>query len=164
MYTLKQGWAGFAFPILPSAIQDFRDLSFSPASATALTIDGNTAHSTGWWWKHAAGFYVGGALYYNDDNLLEYNPGRNADLRLTRRPCNVPIDDCDPSKCNIECPLGEESFIRVTNTKVYQISGTGFNSWSGTMEISGYEAHDVGLSLESLSRGFWIDNLLAVCR
>jgi hypothetical protein len=32
------------------------------------------------------------------------------------------------------------------------------------MEIVGYEAHDVGLSIESLASGFWIDDMLAVCR
>lgn len=104
-------------------------------------------------------------MYYNDDDLLEYNPGRNSDQTYSRRPCNVHIPLClNDEKCNEECPLAEESFIRVSNSKVFLISGTGFNSWSGTMEISGYEAHDVGLSIESLSHGFWIDNLLVVCR
>jgi hypothetical protein len=32
------------------------------------------------------------------------------------------------------------------------------------MEVLGYECHDCGLSLESLSDGFWINNLLSVCR
>jgi hypothetical protein len=32
------------------------------------------------------------------------------------------------------------------------------------MEILGFEAHDIGLSLESLESGFWIDKMLAQCR
>jgi hypothetical protein len=47
---------------------------------------------------------------------------------------------------------------------VFLTPSTGLNSWSGRMEILGYESHDVGLSLESLESGFWIDNMLAQCR
>lgn len=32
------------------------------------------------------------------------------------------------------------------------------------MDIVGYECHDCGLSLESLSDGFWVNKLLSVCR
>lgn len=32
------------------------------------------------------------------------------------------------------------------------------------MDITGYECHDCGLSMESLSDGFWINNMLTVCR
>ena len=52
----------------------------------------------------------------------------------------------------------------MTNTKAYQTAGVGLNSWSGRMEIVGIEAHDVGLSLEALEPGFWIDSLVATCR
>ena len=32
------------------------------------------------------------------------------------------------------------------------------------MEIIDYEVHDVGLAIEALTAGFWIDNMLAECR
>ena len=40
----------------------------------------------------------------------------------------------------------------------------GLNSWSGEMEIVGFESHDNGLSMESLASWFYIEKLLAVCR
>ena len=32
------------------------------------------------------------------------------------------------------------------------------------MEVIKYEAHDVGLALEALASGFWIDQMLVACR
>jgi hypothetical protein len=32
------------------------------------------------------------------------------------------------------------------------------------LEVIGYEAHDNGLAIEALSEGFWLDNVLVVCR
>ena len=32
------------------------------------------------------------------------------------------------------------------------------------MELSKFEAHDVGLAVEALASGFWIHNMLVVCR
>lgn len=52
----------------------------------------------------------------------------------------------------------------MTNSKAFLAAGVGMNSWSGRMEIIGFEAHDNSLSIEALSDGFWINNLLAVCR
>jgi hypothetical protein len=128
---------------------------------TSLTIDGNSAHSSGWWWGHAGAFYFGGELFYNDKNVLEYNPGRGGD----RTPCKV-------NACNIKdwnckdwgCPVEEKAFLRVTNSKAFLVAGVGLNSWTGTMEIVGWESHDTGLAIESLAESFWIDKALAVCR
>jgi hypothetical protein len=152
-----QGWAGFAFPVLPTALQTFRSLEFRPLAVTALTIDGNSAHSTGWWWDHAGAFYFGASLYYNGDTL-EYNPGAAANLEESRTPCNV-----DTFKLGY-CPEDDKAWIRMTNSKAFLVPGVGFNSWSGRMEVIGYETHDVGLAIESLNDGFWIDSMLAVCR
>ena len=66
-----QGWAGFAFPSLRTALQGFRDLDFRPSNQVGLALDGNTAHSSGWWWYHAAPFYIGGSLYYNGNTMLD---------------------------------------------------------------------------------------------
>ena len=41
------GWAGFAFPVLYSPTGSHKGLRFRPCNRLAMTIDGNTAHSTG---------------------------------------------------------------------------------------------------------------------
>jgi G8 domain len=157
------GWSGFAFPNLPSPLGHHRDLNVRPSSALPLTIDGNTAHSTGWWWSHAGGFYFGGALYYTKAGLLEYNPGRDFDFNNHgRNTCNR--DLCLTGSCGGNCEPKEQLWLRLTNTKAFLVPSVGLSSWSGRMEIVGFEAHDVGLSIEALAAGFWIDDMLAVCR
>ena len=42
------------------------------------------------------------------------------------------------------------------------IANFGTNSWSGRMQVIGYEVHNVDLALEALAAGFWINNTLAV--
>jgi hypothetical protein len=154
------GWAGFAFPNLPTPLGSHRNEKLRPSSVTGLTIDGNTAHSTAWWWYHAAAFYWGGSLYYSGDTLM-YNAGR--DQSNSRSTCLV--NKCIQSNdCSSFCQPEEQAWLQVTNTKSFLAPGIGFGSWSGHMEVLGYECHDCGLSLESLSDGFWINNLLSVCR
>jgi len=154
------GWAGFAFPSLQSPIGLHKDVNIRPSSLTGLTIDGNTAHSTGWWWNHGSGFYFGGALYL-DSNKLVYNAGRDQD-KGARSPCNV--DHCAVGNCDKYCQTEDQAWVRMTNSKAFLIPSVGLNSWAGRMEIIGFEAHDVGLSLEALESGFWIDQMLTVCR
>ena len=54
------GWSGFAFPVLQEPLGPHRDeasfpqyAGYNPSSRVSLAIDGNTAHSTAWWWSHA---------------------------------------------------------------------------------------------------------------
>jgi len=157
------GWSGFAFPNLPTPLGPHKDIYMRPSSALPLTINGNTAHSTGWWWYHAGAFYFGGSLYYNDQGVLEYNPGRDFDFGNHDR--NTCLRDlCSSGDCGGWCPEYEQSWIRMTNTKAFLAPSVGLNSWSGRMEIVGFEAHDVGLSIEALEAGFWIDNMMVACR
>mmetsp|Transcript_17779 Transcript_17779/g.35766 ORF Transcript_17779/g.35766 Transcript_17779/m.35766 type:complete len:1390 (-) Transcript_17779:60-4229(-) len=155
--TASGGWSGFAFPNLPTPLGPSRNIHVSPLSAISLVLDGNTAHSTAWWWYHASGFYFGGSLYYDDsDGLLTYNPGRSFDFtNHNRRSCAQ-----DETWCSQENKL----WNRLTNSKTYLTAGVGLGSWSGRMEVLGYESHDAGLSMEALEAGFWIDNILSVCR
>jgi hypothetical protein len=104
-------------------------------------------------WDRAGAFYFSGTLYYNEDNKLEYIPGRYIDDGAPGRP------SCDDKEC--EEIRGD---IQLKNSKVFLVSGVGLNSWSGTFDILGYESHDTGLALESISDGFWVHNMLAVCR
>ena len=156
--TASGGWAGFAFPSLPEPVGSHIGVQMRPANVRELVIDGNTAHSTGWWWKHAGAFYFGGALYY-ENNVLTYNPGRGTHRRNT---CFV--DQCANGNCDRNCPSYERAWIQMTNSKSFLAASVGLNSWNGRMEILGFEAHDVGLTLEALQNGFYIDNLLGVCR
>ena len=79
-----------------------------PRSATGLTIDGNTAHSTGFWWEHAGAFYLGGSLYKKADGVnLRYNPGRGNFGRDARQTCLV-YNDCNKDNCWCE----EENQVR----------------------------------------------------
>jgi len=146
------GWAGFAVPNLHQAIGPHRDEDFSPRERPVLEFDGNTAHSTAHFWGSAAAFYFGGSLYYDGDELV-YNAGRDKNGNDRKSPC---IDDEDD--------VCRRAWNRITNTKVFLTAEVGIGSWSGGMEVLGYECHDCGLAVEALVDGFWINDMIANCR
>ena len=154
------GWSGFALPNLPFSLN--QDTKFRPSSVRELKIDGNTAHSTGWWWRHAAAFYFGGSLYYNAEGILEYQAGR--DMKNMRSTCLV--DKCLTSAgCGSFCREWEQAWMRVSNSKAFLTPGVGLNSWSGRLDVVGFECHDCGLAMAALSSdGFSAHNVLAACR
>jgi len=154
------GWAGFAFPVLHSPIGPSQSVNMRPSSRTVLEFRGNTAHSSGWWWYHAGAFYLGGSLYYQGDKLV-YNAGRDQNMG-SRSPCYK--DWCAAGNCNGYCQPTDQAWNLLEQNKAFLTPGPGMNSWSGRAEIVGYETHDVGLALEALESGFWISDLLAVCR
>ena len=157
------GWTGFAFPSLPGAIGPHRTRNVRPMNVLGLEIDGNTAHSTAWWWHRAGAFYFGGTLLYDEDDpsRLVYNPGR--DRSFKRNTCLE--DRCETrGNCNDGCPEHLKAWVEVSNSKVFLTPGAGLNAWNGRMDILTYESHDMGLSIEGLQDGFAIDNMLAVCR
>jgi G8 domain len=158
--TASGGWAGYAFPNLDSPVGLSRNVNMRPSSGLGNTIDGNTAHSTGWWWYHGAGFYFGGALFFDESNVLTYNPGRQ--FLSSRSPCSRNL--CAEGNCGDYCLVPDQRWLRISNSKTYLIAGVGLNVWSGRTEIVGFESHDNGLAIEGLEPGIWIDNLLAVCR
>ena len=138
------GWSGFSFPIFRKPLGPHRDAEmfpqysdFNPSSRVTLEIDGNTAHSTAWWWNQGSGFYVGGEQYYDSSGRLKYNAGRGG----TRSPC---VED----ELTGECISTHNTF---TNSKIFLTPTGGLNSWTGKMDIINYETHDVGLAIESLS-------------
>jgi len=155
------GWAGFAFPVLHSPIGPSKDVNMRPSSRTMLEFRGNTAHSSGWWWYHSGAFYLGGSLYYQGNQLV-YNAGRDQN-KGNRSPCNV--NQCvEANNCDAYCQNPDQAWNRFEQNKAFLTAGPAMNSWSGRAEIVGFEVHDVGLSLEALESGFWVTNLLAVCR
>jgi hypothetical protein len=158
------GWAGFAFPNLLEPMGLSRGtVKMRPSSARPLTIDGNTAHSTGWWWVNAGAFYFGGVLKYNDQNLMTYNPGRSTATEDLRNTCKY--DFCTQTdSCTGWCQQADQLFLRMTNTKVFLTPAIGISAWSGRTEVLGYEAHDTGLSASIQESGVWYDKVLVVCR
>lgn len=157
------GYAGFAFPFLQRPIGASKNAVINPTIRTGLAINGNTAHSTGWWWYHAAAFYFSGSLYYDSDGVtLVYNAGRDQSKGF-RRPCKLNM--CATSGgCDDWCPPDQRAWIQLYNSKAFLTPAVGLNSWSGRIEILGFEVHDMGLSLEALEAGVLIDRLLAQCR
>jgi hypothetical protein len=103
------GYSGFSFPNLPSPTGLSRAVKLRPSSVPAKIIDGNTAHSTGWWWGQAGAFYFGGAFYYNKNGVLEYNPGRSFDSQHGRNP---------------------ETWTTMSNSKVFLTAGTALVSFT----------------------------------
>ena len=95
--------------------------------------------------------------------VLEYNAGRDFDFtNHARMTCTV--NACALGNCAYGCPQYDMGAVRISNTKVFLVPSVGLNSWTGRIEVSGFEAHDVALMMESLSDGFWLDQGLAVCR
>ena len=155
------GWAGFAFPELPSPVKLHRHLEgqLTPSARPILAFDGNSAHSSSFWWSNAGAIYFGGKLWHanSSSDELTYNAGRQSPARETcaTEPCAL--------RASCSCPEGSRSVTRVTNTKVFLTAGTGLTHWGARPEVVGYEAHDVGLSLSILGDGY-IHEALVRCR
>jgi hypothetical protein len=155
------GWAGYAFPLLITPIGFNRNKKFRPSNVRELLIDGNSAHSTAWWWKSASAFYFGGSLYYNDNGVLEYQAGRD----MVQRRSTCLVDKCKSGNCGAFCKRDEQGWMKVSNSKAFLIANVGLGSWSGRLDILGYECHDCGMSMEALSSdGFFAQNVLVQCR
>jgi hypothetical protein len=55
---INKGWAGFAFPNLPNPVklnQNYGNGQFTPMARPLLAFQGNTAHSTAYWFGSAGG-------------------------------------------------------------------------------------------------------------
>ena len=77
------GWSGFAMPALLEVIGLERNNypTLTPKDRPTLRFDGNSAHSSGYWWKLASCIYNGGFLYYDANDKLVYGGGRNMVLK-----------------------------------------------------------------------------------
>lgn len=140
------GWAGFAFPMLPSPVKVHRDSHrhVTPSGRALLRFQGNSAHSSGWWWRRAGMIYFGGKLWHRVDDPTDPLHGE-----LTYNPCRT-----SPAR-------GGETILK--ETKVFLGRGVGVSHWGSRPELTGFEAHDVGLAASILGAG-WIDRMLVRCR
>ncbi|KAL1498565.1 hypothetical protein AB1Y20_013884 [Prymnesium parvum] len=154
------GWAGFSFPALPKPVKLHRtQTSVTPEARTILQFDGNSAHSSGYWWENAGAIYFGGRLWHpNAGDALRYNPGRQSPARATCtvEPCTI------NSAC--DCWAAYHAPTVLTNTKVFLSRGTGVGHWGSRPELVLFEAHDVGLAASILGNGGRIDQALVRCR
>ena len=108
------GWSGFAFPALPKPILLHRDVDMVPPMDRPLKyFDGNSAHSTGFWWGNGAAFYIGGLLEHDPNDgsgTLHYNPGR---IIAGRDTCNAPLQSWGA------CLGSDQSWMRFSNSKAF---------------------------------------------
>ncbi|KXZ46641.1 hypothetical protein GPECTOR_42g852 [Gonium pectorale] len=120
------GFAGFNFPVLPEPIGDHRWMrtTLNPSRRPLKLFDGNTAHSSGYFWIMAGGIYVGGKLWVNDADggKLYYSSGR------------YEMDTRDDTGTQL-------AFQNFTNNKVW-LAQWGISHWGARVRVVGWEAHD----------------------
>ncbi|KAL1511579.1 hypothetical protein AB1Y20_006373 [Prymnesium parvum] len=121
------GWSGFAMPTAEEVIGAGREhlAGFDPSLRPTKEFDGNTVHSSGYFWALGSCFYLGGRLWHDEaSGLLVYNGGRNGNNR--RKP-----------------ELGgEEVWNVVTNLKASACS-VAVGDWNLRSEWIGVDVHDI---------------------
>ncbi|KAJ3276777.1 Fibrocystin-L [Terramyces sp. JEL0728] len=147
------GWSGFAFPALYSAAGLSHGVVINPSTRPTLIFDGNSAHSTGYWWQNAGAFYIGG-LYQGfdpDTGAPSYNPGRMV---------NNGFNTCSSNPNSVTCI--KNLWMRFTNTKAF-LANRGIMHWGNRQELIRYEAHDCGKAASMFGQ-VWVNQMLVICR
>jgi hypothetical protein len=121
------GWSGFAFPNIPKPLGLFLGVNLgsnnNPFNRPTKNFTGNSAHSTGFYWKeHGSGFYVG-ALLQSINGTLRYDPGRNGRRTVLSN--------------------GTSAIMFFHDTKAWAVN-KGVAHWGDKVQINRYEAHDFG--------------------
>eukprot|EP01084_Bolivina_argentea_P204467 349184_1 len=123
------GWSGFAFPNIPYPLGFWHgdDLgNNNPLNRPTLVFDGNTAHSSGFYWHdHGGCMYCGAWLVQetsDDPPTFTYKSGR--ERRQTK--------DSD----------GNEQWMIFENVKTF-LCQRGITHWGSQIEVYGFEAYDV---------------------
>ena len=71
------GWSGFSFPVFDTTLKLSAGLALIPKEKPMLEFDGNTAHSSGYFWNDAGCIYHGGRLWLEaSNNKWSYTSGR----------------------------------------------------------------------------------------
>jgi len=143
--TASGGFAGFSYVNLPEPIGNHRQLAeeFNPMERPLAQFYGNFAHSCGWQWSRAAGFYFGGMLWHNNgEEKLTYNVGR-----VSR-----------------DTQTSDENGERVPLWMVFEhnrvaLTRRGLNHWGERAEIHHFEAHDVTRGSTTFGES-WVNNAL----
>lgn len=124
------GWSGFAFPNIPRRLGVFKDTlpadeeKLNPMNRPVKEFYGNSAHSTGFYWRaQGSAFYTGAWLSYDDETgLLHYDSGRHS------------RDVYDNS--------GNQVPMSFRNLKAY-LTATGFAHWGSDADLDRAEFHDI---------------------
>ncbi|KAJ3285678.1 Fibrocystin-L [Rhizoclosmatium sp. JEL0117] len=149
------GWAGFSFPGMPAPIGLAASITgITPSARPLKQFEGNSAHSTGFWWGNAAGVYIGGLLKTEANGTTSYNPGRVNSVHAET--CLTPL--ATGTSCSVQNYL----WMRFNNTKVF-LGNKGLMHWGVRVEVVKYEGHDLGTSASVFGQ-VWIDKMLAICR
>eukprot|EP01124_Arcella_intermedia_P022125 TRINITY_DN3233_c0_g4_i1.p1 TRINITY_DN3233_c0_g4~~TRINITY_DN3233_c0_g4_i1.p1 ORF type:complete len:1092 (+),score=168.98 TRINITY_DN3233_c0_g4_i1:472-3276(+) len=146
------GWTGFSFPNLPRPIKLHQNVTgFVPMNRPIKLFQGNSAHSTGYWWGSAAAIYVGGNLneYVNPPHL-RYTHGRE----VSRDTCLYSVPG--------GCPGYWQTSLLFQDTKVF-LANRGMQDWGNREDVIRFEGHDLGLSANVFG-SVWIDQMLLNCR
>eukprot|EP01113_Clastostelium_recurvatum_P002542 TRINITY_DN11072_c0_g1_i1.p1 TRINITY_DN11072_c0_g1~~TRINITY_DN11072_c0_g1_i1.p1 ORF type:complete len:1206 (-),score=225.61 TRINITY_DN11072_c0_g1_i1:105-3722(-) len=141
------GWAGYAFPNLFLPMGPSASLpgyaAFVPAARTTLVFDGNTVHSSGYYWRDSGGIYCGGNFYKNaTDGLRWYHSGRKGRVTKTAS--------------------GEDAFMRFTNTKAWLLRA-GVAHWGARIEVINLETYDCVRAALLFGKS-WLDNAIVTGR
>ena len=134
------GWSGFAFPNLATPLNEHFGQSIVPSKRPVKLFDGNSAHSTAYWWGSAGGIYVGGifSVDVNGSNPT-YNPGRGGQFQPT-------------------------STSVYTNTKTFLVN-TGFMHWGSGEVIGRVESADItSIGMQVFGVGVYMHQYLVTGR
>lgn len=136
------GFAGFQFPVVPKALGNsaLANPTYKPDSFELLQFEGNSAHSTGYYWSNSACIYIGG-------HLTEATPGQHDYVYQTGRANRA------------------AGFTIMNNTKVWgcQIGVLfwGSNGRAPHFGLNNYEAHDIVLGASQLGDTFIFKSVLS---
>ncbi|EFA76092.1 hypothetical protein PPL_10671 [Heterostelium album PN500] len=137
------GWASFSFPYLERPVGNFLTSPIVPFQYPLKEFNGNTAHSSGYYFEFGSSIYVGGKLTYDDsDGLLYYTNGR-----VSRETYSNGVEN----DANIV-------WMTFNNTKVY-LSNRGIGMWGERSEANALESHD-SRRPASLFGESWVNNAL----
>ena len=119
------------FPVLPQpADPELRYNGVVPKDRLALSITGNSVHSSSWFGLNTGAFYSGGSLYWDEDDtdseVMKYNAGRVSGVRLTRY---TKGED------------GVDAWFKVYNSTAWLVN-VGATGWGKMSEIHGFEVSD----------------------
>jgi hypothetical protein len=151
------GWSGFTFPDLPKPTGLSRGVLLTPSSRPGGIFDGNSAHSSGHWWSHAAAIYIGGQFTQDTDDVSsqKYNAGRQSGISA-HKTCSAPLESWGG------CAIKNRRWLRFTNTKVF-LASRGFMHWGERAEVFRLEAHDTNIAANAFGK-VWVDQLDVTCR
>lgn len=166
------GYSGFHFPLLRDPIRLHRYLKgqVTPFSSPTKVFDGNSCHSSGWWWGHGACIYFGGVFEEVDETTTVYNPGRDVSGHRTCETKNVadygyncpswPAEET----CAGQSPRACDAFMTVTNFKA-ALTRSALMHWGKRVRVEKLEVYDfyMGPAFEVFGEAT-IDQALVVCR